>query len=1494
MSRQSNRLEMLINITSKGGPELSKLGSAAKKLGAIFDHLDKSMEKAELTTNDGRKAYRDFAGNINGLMDETNKYRQAKQKLNKELRKDPSKQNAATIDKLRTTTTKAMAAAKKYGETINKMVPGLVKLNFTTKKVVENTKLLAQAEGQAAVKAKNFIGVTKAKERAEGRASRSTKKNTKEVDRNTAAVRKNEFAQDNLRQRLNTSGGGAFAKMRRSVGALRNQILLLTFATVALRTAFNKAFLAANELEAAMKGLGAVASNTGNDMVKAQQAAQNLSDKGLLSVQDSAAGLKNLLSSGFGLREAINLMDTLTDSASFNRQGTLSLGQAVVGATQGIKNQNSIMVDNAGITKNLSIMYKEYAATIGTSAGKLDEAGKRQAIYNGILKEGQIFAGDAEKVVLTMSGALTKLGVNSEKAAAQIGKLTQPMASGFVQAFAEASDNILEFGKALEKNPEFIERMIVLGYKLEESIRYINATLGSLFSSLSRLNNFMGGMIAGFVKGTGVLMLFRLATRRSIKATQALYAENLKGTVQQLVMNNGKTKEITLYTLADQRTYKSLSLRKRYRIELQRLILNEEALTGAVVRGTAMQKLKNQALRTATANAKMTTVALKSLKAGVISLAATFGPLLIAWAVFEGLLLGWKKLTEWLTGVETQTKVNIKRNAQLTESYKVQFTAISNGYHASIAAANAFTDTQMMGLELSKSYIQVEQAYRKVLAERRTYAAITGLEEAAAQQIKIDKAMENYNLELEGLKTMQGTIRGRTSEHFSKLLAANVAYNEELEVKQKARGVDGIIDARKNLVNRLTQYEQFLAAYAKLTEKAQQSAATAQKRYRLEEAVDMARQNLELEREKTLGGHYDKMLDIREKYDAKLFEYNANDIERIKGQWASKRKIEEAKLKEHFDAMENLAKGAYLSSQEDYISNVGTNVIQATNIGAKSDKGSAYGEDTMGILGKELGGIKPAIAEEIGRTYDKLTAAQAQYKDVLWDSSASAEKINGTMENYKKSLVGVRGELSKNIETARRNQGEGTKGYIKMEQDLAQLDSLIGVLHTAGKEYAVLTDEKTSMDNQVSRGNEAYKEALKVLKESMTIEEQRALGAAFYKEDLKQLAVKYKELALAIQGTVDTEGNLSGALARGVMAAQRGANANKKFATSQQTVGSMMTEFLNPLQTSEILLRKQAKAVDSLATKQMLSRTAAEDKIKLAKLQLVEEKKILTEGIASGKYTDQQDNDQTKRITASQAKVKALEAEGAALLKTNDIEKQILADNHAAQIMQEKIANFTKYAEFFSGFIGKMQDLEHSRLMANMKYQKKLKQEVIDGIINQKQSDTLALENQKLTTAEKAKNEKLALAGLIRDVGRQIMVYAAKKAAERGKIGQALGLLAAGVLANAAINSYANKITREAEGDYMNAQAQFERREAEIRGEGDNAPGSANQQRFGGSIKAENLSVEINPTVVIQGEQVFIGQGSVQEFGSELQALLLTSVNDAIENREIDLSNVQG
>jgi mevalonate kinase len=93
-----------------------------------------------------------------------------------------------------------------------------------------------------------------------------------------------------------------------------------------------------------MMGLQSVAKGTGNDINKVTQAATDLTKDGLMSISDAATSLKNLLQAGFGLDQAILLMNRFKDSAAFGRQGALSFGESIRGATEGIRNGNSILV----------------------------------------------------------------------------------------------------------------------------------------------------------------------------------------------------------------------------------------------------------------------------------------------------------------------------------------------------------------------------------------------------------------------------------------------------------------------------------------------------------------------------------------------------------------------------------------------------------------------------------------------------------------------------------------------------------------------------------------------------------------------------------------------------------------------------------------------------------------------------------------------------------------------------------------------------------------------------------------------------------------------------------------------------------------------------------------------------------------------------------------------------------------------------------------------
>jgi len=126
--------------------------------------------------------------------------------------------------------------------------------------------------------------------------------------------------------------------LTKGIAVVRSQLLLLAFAFGSVVMAIKSTISASTELRNSLVGLGAVAKAVGESQNEATKAAQQLASTGLLSVSEAAGGLKNLLATGMSLPHAIELMYAFTDAAAFNRQGTLKLGEAVLGGTQGFKN----------------------------------------------------------------------------------------------------------------------------------------------------------------------------------------------------------------------------------------------------------------------------------------------------------------------------------------------------------------------------------------------------------------------------------------------------------------------------------------------------------------------------------------------------------------------------------------------------------------------------------------------------------------------------------------------------------------------------------------------------------------------------------------------------------------------------------------------------------------------------------------------------------------------------------------------------------------------------------------------------------------------------------------------------------------------------------------------------------------------------------------------------------------------------------------------------
>ena len=213
-----------------------------------------------------------------------------------------------------------------------------------------------------------------------------------------------------------------------------------TAAFAGIVLAIRGAIEAANEYNNAMVGLNSLAEGTGQDFGDLQAAAEDLASDGLMTVADAAASLKNLLARGFSADEAVDMLERLKDAAAFGRQSSLSLGEAVRSASEGIKNENSILVDNAGVTKNVAVMWEEYAATIGKSAANLTQAERRQAEYNGIMQETAYQVGDAARYAEAFAGKQAALEAATLRVNQALGASVQGALTPLVQILTPLAD----------------------------------------------------------------------------------------------------------------------------------------------------------------------------------------------------------------------------------------------------------------------------------------------------------------------------------------------------------------------------------------------------------------------------------------------------------------------------------------------------------------------------------------------------------------------------------------------------------------------------------------------------------------------------------------------------------------------------------------------------------------------------------------------------------------------------------------------------------------------------------------------------------------------------------------------------------------------------------------------------------------------------------------------------------------------------------------------
>jgi molecular chaperone GrpE (heat shock protein) len=272
-----------------------------------------------------------------------------------------------------------------------------------------------------------------------------------------------------LAQRSNfiVRGGADFSGITKALNKTQTQIstfqktvsksmklISAAIGTIAIGSLVKDSIKAASELEGAMTGLESIVSGQGRSINRAKEFINSYVEDGLVPLNNAVTAYKNLVSRGYDDDQIEAVMNRLKDAAAFGRQSSYSLGEAVQTATEGLKNENSVLVDNAGVTKNVSKMWDEYAKSIGKNRNQLTQQEKIQAEVNGIMKETQWQVGDAAKYTETFAGRLSALNKTLTDIKINLGNAFMPIANialPLLQSLASRIENITAHFAALSQ-----------------------------------------------------------------------------------------------------------------------------------------------------------------------------------------------------------------------------------------------------------------------------------------------------------------------------------------------------------------------------------------------------------------------------------------------------------------------------------------------------------------------------------------------------------------------------------------------------------------------------------------------------------------------------------------------------------------------------------------------------------------------------------------------------------------------------------------------------------------------------------------------------------------------------------------------------------------------------------------------------------------------------------------------------------------------------------
>lgn len=294
---------------------------------------------------------------------------------------------------------------------------------------------------------------------------------------------------EKFKSELNGLQGQANQASTKISGALKGigKAALAAF-SVASVVKFGKACLqVATETSNAWIGLNSILTGQGKSFSQAQKFIEEYVSDGLVPLNNAVTAYKNLAARGYSSDQIKKTMTALKNSATFGRQSTYSLGEAVQTASEGLKNENSILVDNAGVTKNVAKMWEDYAKSVGKTTNQLTQQEKINAEVNGILEETKFQMNDAAIYANTYSGKVAQLNFAFTTMKTAIGNVIQPIAKLFIPILTAAANAVTKLFTAIAG------LMSMFGLKAD-SVETVSKGLGGVADNADKAANAVKGV----------------------------------------------------------------------------------------------------------------------------------------------------------------------------------------------------------------------------------------------------------------------------------------------------------------------------------------------------------------------------------------------------------------------------------------------------------------------------------------------------------------------------------------------------------------------------------------------------------------------------------------------------------------------------------------------------------------------------------------------------------------------------------------------------------------------------------------------------------------------------------------------------------------------------------------------------------------------------------------------------------------------------------------